>query len=86
VTFSAEGYDATGQRLPGSSLAWFDTYIGVVDQPLGSGNSITITLMFRPEDAQVGGVTEHSIRVDATDTDGRRASDLRTAYARAAIL
>ena len=83
ITFTAIGEDVDGSPLTGSSLQWFDTYSGANDQPLGEGETISTTLVLRPEDAQAGRVTDHLVSVVATGSDGRKsAPGRRSAFIR----
>jgi hypothetical protein len=83
ITFTAIGEDVDGSPLTGASLQWFDTFPGATDQPLGEGETISIMLVLRPEDAQAGRVTEHLVSVVATGAGGQRSRpSLRSANIR----
>lgn len=83
ITFTAIGEDVDGSPLIGAALQWFDTFPGVTDQPLGEGETISVMLVLRPEDAQAGRITEHLVSVVATGAGGQRSRpSLRSANIR----
>lgn len=70
VTFAAVAEDVDGTPLTGMALAWFDTFGGISDRPLGTGTPIDVTLELLADDAAAGRVTHHTVTVVATGADG----------------
>jgi hypothetical protein len=75
VTFSASAVDPQDGPLSGASVEWFDSYGSVVNQSLGTGTSISTTLVHDPADRANGRQTLHTISVVARDAAGNTATD-----------
>ena len=74
VELQATASDPEDGVLSGGSVQWFDSHHGTQHQPLGSGTSLTTTLSWDNEDKPTAR-TQHTILVEATDSDGHVAAD-----------
>ena len=74
VQFEASASDPEDGDLTGGSVQWFDSHHGAQHQSLGEGTSLSTTLSWDVEDRPTAR-TQHTILVEATDSDGNVATD-----------
>lgn len=74
IPLTATATDAEDGPLSGTAVKWFDTYTGVSGASLGSGTSISTLLARLQADQAANRYTEHTVRVEATDSAGNTTS------------
>jgi hypothetical protein len=78
ITFRADAYGPDGTALTGSAVRWEEYLVGTVPgqyRLIGEGADIAATLPRRPADVAANLPSDYTIRVTATATTGRTASD-----------
>ncbi|GGK63514.1 hypothetical protein GCM10011509_09900 [Ornithinimicrobium pekingense] len=74
LELKAKASDPEDGELSGGSVQWFDSHHDAQHEPLGAGTSLTTTLSWDDQDKPYEH-TQHTVLVEATDSDGHVAAD-----------